>query len=121
MRGRGGRGIIRVEARNGTDRLMIRIADNGPGWAEESALPSSMGIGLRNTRRRLEILYPGRHSLDLSNLPQGGFEVRIAIPLAFGSAPAEPPGPTEAGEARPFPSAGPRSVRVMVMGSVQKS
>lgn len=120
MRGSRRRGLIRIEARKEKDRLLIRIADNGPGWLGESSLPKSVGIGLRNTRRRLEILYPGRHSLDLANLPQGGFEVRIAIPLTFGSAPSEPPGPAEIGGARPFPSAGPRSVRSAAYRSVEE-
>ncbi len=40
------------------------------------------GIGLRNTRKRLKQLYPG-HDMDIMSGPQGGFEVRMSIPLVL--------------------------------------
>lgn len=36
------------------------------------------GIGLRNVQRRLELLYPGRHSLEFCNTP-GSFQVNLEI------------------------------------------
>ncbi len=50
---------------------------------KDSAFSSSKeghGIGLRNVRRRLELLYPGRHSLDLENKPES-FEVILKLSI----------------------------------------
>ena len=58
------------------------MRDNGPG-PRASTIDTSSGIGLRNTRRRLEALYPGRHSLDLVPAEGGGAEVRVRIPLSL--------------------------------------
>lgn len=81
MSARGGRGRIRVEARPDGDSLAITIRDNGPGPSPDAA--SSPGIGLRNTRRRLEALYPGAHRFELVTGAEGGGEVRLRIPLVI--------------------------------------
>jgi signal transduction histidine kinase len=49
-------GRIEIEATLEGDTLVLRVSDNGPG---ESAVPDSErgGVGLRNTRARLEQLY----------------------------------------------------------------
>ena len=76
---RGGRGRIWICARAEADALVVALRDNGPGLKEEA--PPSPGIGLANTRRRLEALYPGAHELVLVAVPEGGCEVRLRIPL----------------------------------------
>lgn len=58
-----------------------RANDNGPGLKEEPS--PAPGIGLANTRRRLEALSPGAHGLELAAAPEGGCEVRLRIPLEF--------------------------------------
>jgi two-component system, LytTR family, sensor kinase len=59
-------GRIEIEAVVNDDTLVLRVSDNGPG---ESAAPNSQtdgGVGLRNTRARLEQLYGGAAQFSLS-------------------------------------------------------
>ena len=76
------RGEIEITARREGDRLRIRIRDNGVGlpanWEEVGA---RNGIGLSNTRLRLERLYPGEHHIEVSNAAEGGCMVTIVIPF----------------------------------------
>ena len=77
---RGGRGRIWICARAEGRDLVLSLRDNGPGLKDDP--PAAPGIGLANTRRRLEALYPGAHDLALAGLPEGGCEVRLRLPLA---------------------------------------
>jgi two-component system LytT family sensor kinase len=77
---RPGAGRVEVEAVREGGMLIVRVTDDGPGIAADS---KGGGIGLANTRRRLERLYPGRCRLDLRNVTGGGLEVSLAIPLAI--------------------------------------
>ncbi len=62
---RTGRVRIEVEARAAEGSLFLSIRDDGPGIRETGA--GERGIGLTNIRRRLEMLYPGRHLFRLAN------------------------------------------------------
>ena len=64
-----------VAAQNGS--LLLWVRDHGKGVSQEALTP---GIGLGNTRSRLERLYGSEAHLDLENAPGGGTEVRIALP-----------------------------------------
>jgi two-component system, LytTR family, sensor kinase len=77
-----GAGILRIESRNGDGSLRVRISDNGPGMAAEVA---AGGIGLANTRARLERLYGSRAALNLQNSATG-FSVELRFPLEPASA-----------------------------------
>ncbi len=78
---RTGRVGISVLARAEQGKLSLRVRDDGPGFGEDSGTAST-GIGLRNIRRRLEALYPGRQVFRVSNPEEGGGEVFIQIPLS---------------------------------------
>ncbi len=80
--GRGGRGRIAITARREGRDLEVTVRDNGPG-PRPSSIDTTGGIGLRNTRRRLEALYPGHHRLELIAAAGGGAEVRVRIPLSL--------------------------------------
>ncbi|MFT3822047.1 MAG: histidine kinase [Rubrivivax sp.] len=74
-------GPARVEVQAGRDergRLLVTVADDGPGFA---ASGSGGGIGLANIRERLTQLYPGQAELLLKARPEGGVLAGIAIPL----------------------------------------
>lgn len=64
-------------ARHGR-RLRLRIADNGTGRPGDH--PVREGIGLANTRRRLEEIYGGDASLKIDT--GAGFAVEIEIPFS---------------------------------------
>ena len=67
---------------NGIVKLQVR--DNGPGLNSDSSKPFVKGIGLANTEARLEQLYGGHHSFELSDVIGGGLQVDIAIPFRNG-------------------------------------
>jgi len=80
---RGAGSTLAIRAWEEEGQLRLSVQDNGPGLPAASgdgAPPSSSGIGLRNTRARLETLYGDGHSLDLVPAPTGGLDVRIALP-----------------------------------------
>ena len=75
-----GRIEITAFARNGC--LRIQVKDNGPGLAVDQILVNQIGkgVGLSNTKARLERLYGTDHLLELANDPQGGLVVTLEIP-----------------------------------------
>lgn len=69
--------IVLSAARRGNS-LEVHICDNGEGLPKNA--PIHEGIGLSNSRARLQQLYGERAHFELSNAPDGGFAVTIAIP-----------------------------------------
>jgi two-component system, LytTR family, sensor kinase len=72
-------GRIRIRAFRKGARLLLEVADTGPGFGEEA--PSGTGLGLANTRARLEQLYGRRHRMTTGNRAEGGAFVHIEIPF----------------------------------------
>ena len=72
----GGRLVLRAQHREG--RLCLEVMDNGPGLPDGA--PRN-GIGLSNTRTRLEQLYGPAHRIGLDNLAEGGVCVSITLPF----------------------------------------
>jgi len=60
-------------------QLVIRVRDTGPGF--DPAAPAGNGVGIRNTRRRLETLYGAAGSLEQHTPAGGGAEVVLRLPL----------------------------------------
>jgi sensor histidine kinase YesM len=69
---------VRAYRENGT--LHLRVADDGVGVRSRSAEPSRDGIGLGNTKARLEHLYGTLHQFSARGGSNGGFVVDIVIP-----------------------------------------
>ncbi|HXB70357.1 MAG TPA: histidine kinase [Candidatus Acidoferrales bacterium] len=69
-------GRVEIAARVAGGSLTIEVQDDGPG------APGGFreGVGLSNTRARLEQLYGVSSHLELGNTPGGGFRARMAIP-----------------------------------------
>lgn len=76
-----GAGCIQINVKRRPNALCIQISDNGPGLGAVKAKPSGTGIGLRNTRERLEHQYGGRAHFSITNLPEAGVLVTILIPI----------------------------------------
>lgn len=68
---------IRAERRNGNLQLTVR--DDGDG-IDEAVLKSTKGIGIANTRARLEKLYGAAHH-DFQLVSDNGLTVKISIPF----------------------------------------
>jgi hypothetical protein len=70
-------GIIETDVRRVGDRLFMQVRDNGrgPGVSQKGH-----GIGIRNTRERLALFYPGTHEFSVAVPQSGGYEVTIQIP-----------------------------------------
>ena len=73
-------GVIDVVARHVGDCLAIEIRDTGLGVPSDRLALLNGGIGLSNTRSRLQHLYADRHGFVFANV-QGGFCVTITIPF----------------------------------------
>ncbi len=77
-RAKGGR--IAIQAAQSNGRLTVRIEDDGPGFAGGDPFSSTTGIGLANTKARLEHLYGADHELRATNAAAGGAIVVLELP-----------------------------------------
>ncbi len=74
---RAGGGSLAISARRDNGSVHITLRDDGPG------LPVGVlreGVGLANTRARLQQLYGREHRFELLPVPGGGLEVSMVIP-----------------------------------------
>ena len=74
-------GVIEVTSRRVGDSLELRVRDNGPGLSKERTPSSPRGLGLTNTRSRLEHLYGSAQHLQFSETPGGGLTVTVVLPF----------------------------------------
>jgi two-component system LytT family sensor kinase len=72
-----GTGRIGIAAVREDDDLVLVVRDNGPGFDASAAT----GVGLANTRARLEQMYAGEATMTLDAPDGGGALVRIALPF----------------------------------------
>jgi two-component sensor histidine kinase len=85
---RSGPGLVEVISRVQGDHLWLEVRDNGVGLTGSARTQFRSGVGLANTRDRLEVLYGDTHRLEFSE-GDGGLTVRIALPLQRAPVPAE--------------------------------
>lgn len=102
-------GCIEICAQRANGMLELIVRDNGPGLPAPSKTETKdrfdfengdatslngsnhatsngrQGIGLANTRSRLDHLYGANHRFDLVSRSTGGLEVRLAIPMGQSS------------------------------------
>ena len=74
------RGTVRVAVTRQSERLMLRVEDDGVGLMENKGQLQT-GIGLSNLRARLEALYGNRQKVEMISRPEGGVAVQVEIPL----------------------------------------
>jgi signal transduction histidine kinase len=72
-------GIVEIGARRDGADLRLWVLDNGPGLT--TATRQGEGIGMANTRTRLEKYYGSQQSLRISNRDDGGVRVEIRLPF----------------------------------------
>ena len=77
---RTGPGLVQISARADGDRLWLEVHDNGVGLSGSARSQFHSGVGLANTRDRLECLYGAAAALEFSE-ENGGLTVRMALPL----------------------------------------
>ena len=83
LAGDAGSTSVKIEvSRRGND-LLLELSDTGPGFALGVR---KEGIGLANTRARLQELYGNRCRFEYGNLPGGGASVRMSIPFRSNAA-----------------------------------
>jgi len=82
-----GPGRVEISAKREQGSLRIRVWDNGPGLVAITKPDDGLkeGLGLSNTRARLEQLYGAAHRFELENAPGGGLMVTLEIPAAQGA------------------------------------
>jgi hypothetical protein len=78
-----GEGRIRIETLRDRQSLEIRVTDSGPGFAAPA--PEQLGVGLSNTRARMQQHYGNSCELTFGNASAGGASVRIRIPFVSSS------------------------------------
>ncbi|MEP6779811.1 MAG: histidine kinase [Gemmatimonadaceae bacterium] len=79
-----GTGRIKISAKRDIDRLVLSVRDHGPGLREgdaQASLAGETGVGLKNTRARLEQLYGEAGLLILKNADDGGVLAEVALPF----------------------------------------
>jgi len=72
-------GTVGITAERSAEAILLSVSDDGPG-SEPERLNASGRLGLRLVRQRLEVLYAGKASFDVTTAPGKGFSVRLVIP-----------------------------------------
>ena len=75
-------GQIVVRARRVGAMLELDVQDNGVGLSQARLTDFNRGVGLSNTRSRLDHLYGSLHRFEFRQPAEGGLLVLIAIPMA---------------------------------------
>ncbi len=75
-------GTITIRARQAGAMLELEVQDNGVGMSAARLSDFNRGVGLSNTRSRLEHLYGSLHRFEFRRPAEGGLLVSIAVPLA---------------------------------------
>jgi signal transduction histidine kinase len=74
-------GRIDIRSRQLGESLELVVSDNGPGMPPSRVTSAGKGVGLANTRSRLERLYGANHQLLFGEPPGGGLMVTVMIPF----------------------------------------
>ena len=75
-----GTGRIEVRAWREREHLHLSVRDNGPGFTGDSMPGQGRGVGLRNTKARLEQLYGAAQHLVFRTAEDGGLLAQITLP-----------------------------------------
>ena len=73
-------GEIEIEAVRENGSLRLRVSDDGRGLPSGNVNAIKEGVGLSNTRARLNHLYGAAHELELQSAPDRGLTLSMTIP-----------------------------------------
>jgi len=79
-------GTLRISARVQRGVLMMQLSDTGPGLGNGSSTHKSSGVGLKNTRERLQQLYGDDQAFTLAPNEPSGLTITINLPFEEGDA-----------------------------------
>jgi signal transduction histidine kinase len=86
-------GLIEIRAQRVGRMLELQVRDNGPGLPPGQETSFREGVGLSNTRARLQQVYGAAHRFTLRNGDGGGLVVTLSVPfreLPEDGTPSEP-------------------------------
>ena len=96
-------GMVRIEGRARGAMLEISVIDDGPGISDDSRPAERRGgVGLRNTRERLAVLYGESYRFAVLNR-HPGLRVEMALPLETATREEPTAQPSEPRYPRPVP------------------
>src|SRR6202167_4623242 len=80
-------GVITLRSRLEHGTLIVEVEDDGvgiaPGRTHSSGVLQGTGIGMKNVRERLEVLYGDAALFDITSRPGRGTKVTLAFPAQF--------------------------------------
>ena len=74
-------GTLRISARVQRETLILQLSDTGPGLGNGNNGQKSSGVGLKNTRERLQQLYGDNQAFTLAPNEPTGLRITINIPF----------------------------------------
>jgi len=76
-------GTLEIAARRHGDMLEIQVRDDGPGCPQFTGddLPPGNGVGLRNARDRMRVLYGEQQAFVVRNREPRGVEITLRLPF----------------------------------------
>jgi len=72
-------GVIRIDASKVNDQLILKVMDDGQ--ESKNSISEGFGIGMSNTKARLNAMFNGDFDIKLINSTDGGTTVLISIPF----------------------------------------
>ncbi|MCC6841209.1 MAG: histidine kinase [Flavobacteriales bacterium] len=72
---------IAISAERQADKLVLHVADNGRGCDTPMPSPAKGGIGLRNARERIALLYGTAGIMEVASREGHGFRVTLRLPF----------------------------------------
>jgi two-component system LytT family sensor kinase len=72
-------GTIKIDAKKVNDRLLLNVIDNGEELKQK--VRDGFGIGMSNTKARLDAMFNGDYKIDISEGLREGTTVSISIPF----------------------------------------
>ena len=73
-------GVLKITARVQQGTLVMQLSDTGPGLGNGESSHKSSGVGLKNTRERLQQLYGDEQAFTLAPNDPSGLRITINIP-----------------------------------------